>query len=268
MEKNFSKHFDMLLNKLKAGENFAFSRFSDGELYVLQNRKLELTLEGSVIGEQKYPGHYPKEEQKSFIPEKHSIMRDKLVDAFRHTQYNYYKGLSCPCCATKENYEFQFELAGKPSSSKDFTWANLLINANYPRFLQEMIPTLNNKPIIIVLNENAKLDNLSSIGLNIVKDFRVGTNCFINDYSIIEKMRIYIKENNIINHIFLVSAASLSNLIIYELFKEFSNNTFIDIGSTLNPALGLEGWKYSREYLRGFWLGEHSAFLQRACIWA
>ena len=267
-EKLFSSDFDKLLNKLKIGENFAFSRFSDGELYVLQNRTLELTPEGSVIGDQKYPGRYLKEEQKSFIPDQHGEARDRLVKAFRHRQANYYKGLSCPCCATKENYEFQFTLAGQPSHLEEFTWANLLINANYPRFLKEMIPEIHKKPIIIVLNENARLDSLVANGFNIVKDFRVGTNCFINDYHIIEQMRSYIKENKIENHVFLVSAASLSNLIIYELFKEFPNNTFIDIGSTLNPILGLEGWKDSREYLMGYWHNRPSEFLQRACTWA
>jgi len=34
--KDFRQAFDILLNKLKSGENFAFSRFSDGELAIMK----------------------------------------------------------------------------------------------------------------------------------------------------------------------------------------------------------------------------------------
>ena len=38
--KDFRIDFYNILDKFKRGEHFAFSRFSDGELYLLQNRKL------------------------------------------------------------------------------------------------------------------------------------------------------------------------------------------------------------------------------------
>ena len=44
----------------------------------------------------------------------------------------------------------------------------------------------------------------------------------------------YIKSNKISNHVFLVCASSLSNLIIHQLFDKYDNNTYLDIGSTLN----------------------------------
>ncbi len=40
----------------------------------------------------------------------------------------------------------------------------------------------------------------------------------INFEDIIEKIKTYITENNVVNHVFLVSAASLSNLIIHQLY--------------------------------------------------
>ena len=36
----FKKDFNILFKKLKNCENFAFLRFSDGELFVLENKKL------------------------------------------------------------------------------------------------------------------------------------------------------------------------------------------------------------------------------------
>ena len=38
--KDFKEDFNILRDKLKAGEHFAFSRFSDGEVFVLENKRL------------------------------------------------------------------------------------------------------------------------------------------------------------------------------------------------------------------------------------
>jgi len=37
--KTFTSDFEKLRDKLTSGENFSFTRFSDGELFVLQNKK-------------------------------------------------------------------------------------------------------------------------------------------------------------------------------------------------------------------------------------
>ena len=40
--KNFSKAFDSLLSMVEGGENFAFTRISDGELFIMQNKTVVL----------------------------------------------------------------------------------------------------------------------------------------------------------------------------------------------------------------------------------
>jgi len=89
----------------------------------------------------------------------------------------------------------------------------------------------------------------------------------INDYNIVEEVKTYIADNNIENHIILCSAASLSNYVTYECFKENPNNTFLDIGSCLNPLLNLEGWKYTRGYLTHYWLNSGSPFGTQVDKW-
>ena len=90
----------------------------------------------------------------------------------------------------------------------------------------------------------------------------------INDYDTSESVRKYIEVNNITDAIILCSAASLSNFIIYDCFKDNPNNTFLDIGSCLNPLLSLEGWKYTRGYLTGYWLNSSSPFAKQVDIWS
>jgi hypothetical protein len=64
--KTFESHFNLLKNKIENNENFAFLRFSDGELFVLQNKRLELNENHYVIGNYLGVGNYNKEEQKKF----------------------------------------------------------------------------------------------------------------------------------------------------------------------------------------------------------
>ena len=93
-----------------------------------------------------------------------------------------------------------------------------------------------------MVNESANLDGLP---FEIKKDFRIGSNCMIDNYDMIEEVKKYIQDNNIKDHVVLCSAASLSNFIIRDCFEDNPNNTFLDIGSCLNPYLELEGWKHA-----------------------
>ena len=133
-----------------------------------------------------------------------------------------------------------------------------------PRFVEEMIPLLANREILYVVNKAAKVNQLP---FKVKRTFEIGSNCMINDYGIVEEVKKYIAENNISNHVVLCSAASLSNYVIYENFKENPMNTFIDIGSCLNPLLGLEGWKYTRGYLTHYWLKSQSPFGSQVDVW-
>ncbi len=49
MKKDFIEHFYMLSTKLRLGENFAFSRFSDGEMYLLMDRSTTLDIMLKII---------------------------------------------------------------------------------------------------------------------------------------------------------------------------------------------------------------------------
>lgn len=260
--KTFAGDFEKLKTKLINGEHFAFSRFSDGELFVLQNKRLELNENHYIIGEQKGGGWYNKEERKKFIPGEHEFYRQKLEDSLKFNKPNYYKGISCRCCVGNEAFKWQLDLAG--GDSEMMTWANLWNNGNYEKFMSDIVPLFKDKEIILVVNESAVLDDLP---FKVKKDFRVGENCFINNYSLIEDMKQYIIDNNIENHVFLVSCASLTNLINHQLFDFNDKNTYIDIGSTLNPIMKMEGWKGSRAYLREYWLKQGRNYLNKQCVW-
>jgi len=260
--KNFKDDFNLLKNKLKNNEHFGFCRFSDGELFVMQNKILELNENNYIIGNQKGEGWYNKEEQKKFDPTEHQFFRNKLIESLQFRKKNYFKGISCRCCVGDESFNQQVDISGGDDS--DLTWANLWNNGNYESFLSEIVPIFTDKKIILIINESA---NINKLPFDVIKDFRVGTNCFINDYSLIAEIKKYITDNKIEDYVFLISAASLSNLLVHQLFEFNDKNTYIDIGSTLNPMVDMEGWKGSRGYLMERWLGRPRNYLNKICIW-
>jgi|TARA_R110002012_G_scaffold61887_2_gene162386 hypothetical protein len=263
--KNFSKAFDDMLSMIKNGENFAFTRFSDGELFIMQNKTVVLAENHYVTGHIKGPNRYTKEEQKEFYPEQHQFYREKLIQCYKHNQNNYFKGI---CTATdghvgKDNFDWMIDFHG--GDHPNLTFANLLINANYKRFIEEMLQNFANRDIIYVVNEMA---DTSKLPFRIMKHFDIGSNCMIDNFDTAEKVKTYIEQNKVQDAIVLCSAASLSNFVIHDCYKENSNNTFLDIGSCLNPLLGLEGWKYTRGYLTGYWLNSGSPFSNQVDTWS
>jgi len=256
--KNFEKDFYKLCGLLKAKEPFAFNRFSDGELFILQDKELILDAKQVKVGNQVTEGLYKKEDFKHFNPQEHSFYRDRLADAFRFQKKNYFNGISCRCCVGEENFQWQLDFHGE--YDENFTWANLLVNGNYGKFIHEMYPLFNEYKTVFICNENADL----SVMPFIVKDFRVGYNAMINDYPLIEKLKNWISEENIEGYLFLFSASSFSKMAIHQLYEFCDKNTYIDVGTTLNPFMGM---RLDRSYLKSFWLGEKGTDDRKICIW-
>jgi len=256
--KNFREHFNNFKRKLREQEHFAFSRFSDGEMYILQNKELKLDNDLIQIGERKQGGVYQAPDFKHFDPKEHSFYQQKLVESLQYKQPNYYRGISCSCCVGKEQFDWQVDLAG--GDDETLTWANLWVNGNYPLFITHILPIFYSRDCVFVGHEDANLDRLPFF----VKDFRVGYNAMINDYGKIEEIAEWIRENNIENHVFLFSASSFTNLAVYQLFREFPNNTYIDIGTCLTPMMDMPT---HRGYLQAFWTYKINDDIKKICIW-
>ena len=235
--KTFKGHFDMILNKLKNGENFGYCRFSDGELRIMQNLELELADKHFTIGDSKSSGSYASEDHKHFDPKEHQFFHEKLMESYRFKKDNYYVGLSCRCCVGEKDFKQMLDMYEGDVESDNLTWSNLFLNGNYSEFIKQYLPEFKKKKIVYIVNENA---NLSGLPFEVVKDFRVGANCIINNYDLIEDIKDWITENNIEGYVFLFSVSSLSNFMVHQLLDFNDKNTYIDIGTTLNPYLGMK----------------------------
>ena len=239
--KNFSDDLKIMYNALCNKEHFAFSKFADGELMILKGNSIDLT--NKCNGEFKYRrGNFADEE-----------FRDALTNSFRHQDPNYFIGIGCSCCIGEEDYNWMKSMSDQ--NQENLTWANIFVNSNYEFYFKNFIPEYKNHKVIMVCNRKA---NLTHLFPNLVKDFRVGTNAWKDDYRLIYEIKNYIDKNKIEDHLFLFAAGPFGNLLAHQLFSHNNKNTYIDIGSTLDPLMGLGG-------TRGYHVGAPT--INKVCIW-
>ena len=222
--KTFAGDFDKFLNKIKNNKSFSLSRWGDGELSILEGLYIDIRSKGN--GEFRYD---PKLDQ-------YTSVRNKLNLSFIGKSNEYYIGIACPCCVGDDKYQYM-----KKKSKQDeehLTWANIFVNANYSKTINDLIPEFKNHTINLVVNKNSKLDKLP---FKPKKVWYVGTDAWESDYKLVGEMIKHIKDNSIMNEIFLFAAGPLANILTYELwFYASKSNTYIDIGSILDPYLQLK----------------------------
>lgn len=241
--KTFGGDFDKFLNKIKSGEHFSLSRWGDGELTILEGKFIDIRLKGN--GEFRYD---PNNND-------YAEARHKLILSYTNEDDNYYIGIGCKCCLGEEKHQYMKIKSGQ--DEEHLTWANIFVNANYRRTISELIPELSNHTVNLVINKNSKLDKLSFKPKNV---WYIGTDAWSDDYYIVDEIKNYIKTNGVINELFLFAAGPLANILTYELWRYCSKeNTYIDIGSILDPYLQL---KLTRQYLLG-----NPLTLNKICIW-
>ncbi|NJO61959.1 MAG: DUF1792 domain-containing protein [Richelia sp. RM2_1_2] len=239
--KTFKGDFDLFLAKIKKDEHFALSRWGDGELKILENEPLDLRHKGD--GEFRHDPSDPKCLK----------MRNILMESYKHQGDNYYIGVACQCCVGKEKFDYMRKLSGQPESN--LTWANIFVNSNYKHFVDDLLPVLKDKQVILIANRNSKINGLP---FKVERFYSVATDAWIDNYELSQHLQQEIGEFNIHDRVYLIAAGPFANILTYELWKYDRNNTYIDIGSTLDKYLGL---KLTRLYLQG------GATLNKNCIW-
>ena len=210
--KSFNRSIEYIYKKLKDEDHFSFSKYADGEYAILRNIPITNC------------------DNWSFIPERHEIERHYLLDSFQYNHLNYYVGISCPCCQPMDHVKWMRDNV----RTENVTWANIFVNDNYSFFVDHFLPVFNNWSGSVTLV--AFKD-----GLNKSMPFKVNNYIPLNIGSwlnpdlekIIEiSSELACKENN---QLFLFSGGPLGNILAHQLHLVNKNNTYLDIGSTINP---------------------------------
>ena len=237
-EKSFSLDIQYFYNKLRNNENFTFSKYADGEWSIIQN----LDINNKEFW---FDSKDPNDQTR----------RERLIESFVYKHDQYYVGISCPCCQGLDTFRHMLTMSNQPDDK--ITWANIWVNSNYPYYLSNIIPLYRKRNTVLCCNDKAIISNLPFKPKNV---FYVKNNAWKYNWGLIEECKMYIQLNQIKDYVFLFCCGPFGNIICHKLTEFDNRNTYIDIGSTLNPFL------LSSEFDRHYYSGDNM-YSRLTCTW-
>lgn len=228
-KRDFEQFRLRFINKLPT----TFVRFSDGELEILRDNPLSI-LNGVVnwrLGT--LDGKYPEHDNKSFVPERDVVLRADLLSSARYTSEGYFKGV--PASSNNANIDRDYMIQQNGGRIDGLTFSDLFINENYLRFLEDILPIfLANSNVLFLANFRADLSNFSDNWTPLpLQD---------NVFPIYEELlpKLLMKLSSVATgSMILSSASSLSNILGHKLHEIRPDISFVDVGTSLNPFVGL-----------------------------
>ena len=230
-KKDFKEEIILLFERLKSKKYFSFSKYADGEWFMMR----DIPVNNNEFS-------YTKNDQ---------FYKDKLIESFKFKDNDYYVGVSCSCC---QGVEHQNMIEFSEQKNENLTFANIFVNTNYGFYRDNFVEEYKNWDIHLVANKNAKILDLP---FKIEKFYPVENTAWRENYSLIEE----IKKENFEGKLFLFACGPFGNMLSHQLWESNKNNIYLDIGSTLNPWLQSEGFK------RDYYYNTNSPFSNRTCIW-
>jgi hypothetical protein len=227
---DFKKDLNIFKDLLDERKKFSFSKYADGEYAFLRNQKITNC------------------DNWTFDPTIHEKYQKKLLDSFKYNEDGYYVGISCPCCVPQNHVNWMRKTVNVPKDR--LTWANIFVNGNHNDYIKNIVPLFVKYEVILIANEKAKICNLP---FKIKEHIPITDLAWVDNYDLLESL----PKRNDSDKLYLFAAGPLGNMLSYELWKNNKNNTYIDIGSTLNSYLVGN----NRGYLRG------APTLNKICKW-
>jgi hypothetical protein len=228
--KDFSQEIIKLYDRFLTGTPFSFSKYADGEWAMIQGKPID---NGEF--------NYTSEDE---------FFRSKLIESFCYRDERYYVGVSCPCCQGNEAYRMR-EFSGQDDNH--LTFANIFVNNNHKFFVSHFIPEFQKRKIHLVANKKA---NIQALPFEVEAFYPVENTAWKYNYLLIED----ILDQDWKDKLFLFACGPFGNMLAHQLWQNNKENTYLDIGSTLNLWLGSAG--FHRCYL-----SEGSSHSNLVCTW-
>jgi len=222
-----------LRDKLHSGEPFAISRFGDGEMAIINGSPINLLGKGE------------------FSFDGNETIKREMLESFTHDQKDYIVAVACRCCIGDAKHEAMKKGTGLPDEK--LTIANIFVNSNYPAFRQEIVPTFEQYPTTVVAQ-----GNVDRLPFRVDTSYSIGPDAWIHNADVYGKLRDQLSQDPEKHNLIILCAGPYANILSHKLFKEFPNNTIIDMGSVFNVELGIGA---NRGYLQG------GPTLRKTCVW-
>lgn len=226
MEK-FNSDFEFFWTLINERKNFAFTRYADGEVMLMQGNAVGEMTQASKIDKWSAPLGLTK-------------VGEELLKTLNHTEDNYYYAISS---VTDKLSDYNFLKNNIKQTEDKLTFVNLWINSNYQKTIEQY--NLLKRPVHLICNYKAKKENfpftiasITPFPNDCVKFWEENGEYFIN-----ELLETYKDKTD---ELFFISCGPVSEIIIDKLYTANPNNTYIDVGSSIDEFV--HGYK-TRPYM-------------------
>lgn len=223
--KDYFQDIKILHQAIESQENISFSKFCDGEWAVIANQPIN-----------------NKEFWFNPTNENDQLKRKALIDAFQYKNERYFVGITCVGVFGIETHRHMVSLSNQ--DQEHLTWADIWVNSNYKYYLQNIVPLYSERPVVIFANRKARIENLPFKPYLYIP---VDHNAWEYNWDMIQEASNIARGLN--DCIFLFCCGPFGNILCHKLTEANPKNTYLDIGSTLNPFLRSAG--FERDYYMG-----------------
>lgn len=230
--KSYTSDIEILYQSIKNHENISFSKFCDGEWSVICNQKIDNK-------EFWFDPHNESDQYK----------RSALIDAFRYKNDRYFVGITCVKVFGLDTHRLMKTFCDQDEDH--LTWADIWVNSNYEFYKNKIVPLFNERPIVLFCNEAAKIENLPFKPYVV---FPLKNNSWEYNWNTIDGAKMLtskLRKQGLTNLLFLFCCGPFGNILCHQLTDHEPENTYLDIGSTLNP------WLQSSGFERHYYLGNN-----------
>jgi hypothetical protein len=235
VEKTFRGEFVKMRDLLRSRIPFALARFGHAELEILSEKLMH---ERGVSGGHEY--RYCPSDLDNAEP------RSRLWDSFIFQSPRYFVGINCPHCnISDEQFEWMREHSGQ--TEEQLTFATIYFYSNYQPYLAEVVPLYREYKTVLVCHETCVTESLP---FQPVRVFRNQYDAWRRNLSLSDEIRHFIDEQKARGWLFLFCAGALGCVLAHELYAYCPENTYLDIGSSLDPYLFTGTLARNRRYLK------------------
>lgn len=227
MNKNFKDNFFYFWNKIENNENFAFSRYADGEVLLMKGSSVGYNTQ--AFGTDKW-----------YSLDGLTKAGEELFQTLNHNEDNYYYAIS----SKSDNIDdYNYLINNVKQDISKITFVNLWINSNYHLMLDKFDNL--KRDVILICNKNAKKENFP---FNVIDIIEFPDDCINFWESDNDNFINYLSEkySSLNNQLFFISCGPISEIIIDRLYNNNPNNTYVDVGSSIDEFV--HGYK-TRPYM-------------------
>ena len=209
----FESDFEFYTNLILSDENFAYARYADGEISLMQGKPVGHASQAFVV-------------DKWSSTEGITNIGEELLQSLKHTESNYHYAIS-GISDSVEHYQFLMSHI----KNTNVTFANLWINANYQK-MKNFYLTLK-KEIYLICNHRATPEKFP---FSVKEIFPFPDDCInyflVHGEDYTNQLLEYTDELE--GETIFVSAGPISEILIHRMYCNNPHNQYTDVGSSID----------------------------------